>query len=122
MECDNGYDIRKHIKDNKFLANNENRGKEPIVQPQRSSSSPTSNIWLRLIEDEENIGNVDSFFFFFSGPILRRHCTKSFINISVQYYLTHPDLHYPQNHAHGPTIHLLHFVSYTSTLDQEQNL
>ena len=63
MECDNGYEIRKHIKDNNALVNNENRGKEPIVQPQRSSSSPTSNIWLRLIEDEENIGNVDSFFF-----------------------------------------------------------
>ena len=64
MECDNGYDVRKQIKDNKVPSNNENRGKEPFVQPQRSSASPTSNIWLRLIEDEENIGNVDFFLLF----------------------------------------------------------
>ena len=64
MECDNGYDDRKQIKDNKVPSNNENRGKEPFVQPQRSSGSPTSNIWLRLIEDEENIGKADSFLWF----------------------------------------------------------
>ena len=59
MECDNSNDVRKQIKDKKVPFNNENRGKEPFVQPQRSSGSPTSNIWLRLIEDEENIGNID---------------------------------------------------------------
>ena len=64
MECDNSYDVRKQIKDKKVPFNNENRGKEPFVQPQRSSGSPTSNIWLRLIEDEENIGKADSFLWF----------------------------------------------------------
>ena len=64
MECDNGYDVRKQIKDNKVPSNTENRGKEPFVHPQRSSGSPTSNIWLRLIEDEENIGNIDSLLLF----------------------------------------------------------
>ena len=32
--------------------------RDSLNHPQRSSASPTSNIWLRLIEDEENIGNV----------------------------------------------------------------
>ena len=34
------------------------RRRDSLNHPQRSSASPTSNIWLRLIEDEENIGNV----------------------------------------------------------------
>ena len=57
MECDNSYGVRRQIKDNKVPSNNDNRAKESLAQPQRSSGSPTSNIWLRLIEDEENIGN-----------------------------------------------------------------
>ena len=34
------------------------RRRDSLNHTQRSSASPTSNIWLRLIEDEENIGNV----------------------------------------------------------------
>ena len=63
IDCDNTYDVSRQRKDNKVPYNNENRGKESLVQHQRSSASPTSNIWLRLIEDEENIGNPNSIFF-----------------------------------------------------------
>ena len=62
IECDNEF--RRQTKDNKVPSNNDIRGKEASAQQQqRSSASPTSNIWLRLIEDEENIGkNIFNFF------------------------------------------------------------
>ena len=58
IECDNNYDVRRMTKDS--------CRRDSLSNSQRSSASPTSNIWLRLIEDEENIGNVHSEFSFCS--------------------------------------------------------
>ena len=53
-------------KDNNVPMSNEGCRRDSLNNSQRSSASPTSNIWLRLIEDEENIGNVNSEFAFLS--------------------------------------------------------
>ena len=57
-ECDNSYSIRMSEKDENSPHRIASRRRDSLNHPQRSSASPTSNIWLRLIEDEENIGNV----------------------------------------------------------------
>ena len=57
-ECDNSYSIRMSEKDENSPHRITSRRRDSLNHPQRSSASPTSNIWLRLIEDEENIGNV----------------------------------------------------------------
>ena len=57
-ECDNNYSIRVSEKDENSPHRIASRRRDSLNHPQRSSASPTSNIWLRLIEDEENIGNV----------------------------------------------------------------
>ena len=59
-ECDNNYDVRRPEKDNNVPIPNESRRRDSLNQLQRSSASPTSNIWMRLIEDEDNIGNKNS--------------------------------------------------------------
>ena len=53
-------------KDNNVPLSHEGCRRDSLNNSQRSSASPTSNIWLRLIEDEENIGNVNSEFAFSS--------------------------------------------------------
>ena len=47
IDCDNTYDVSRPRKDNKVPSNNENRGKESLIQPQRSSASPTSSALKR---------------------------------------------------------------------------
>jgi len=66
IECDNNYDVRRTTKDNNVPISNDGCRRDSLNHCQRSSTSPTSNIWLRLIEDEENIGNLNSEFVFCS--------------------------------------------------------
>ena len=81
IECDNNYDVRRPTKDNDIPIINESRRSDYSTHQQRSSASPTSNIWLRLIEDEENIGNVSL------------NCTVNFDDLKCYPYRTFPTTH-----------------------------
>ena len=91
IECDKNYDVRRTTKDIQVPISNDGCRRDSLNNCQRSSASPTTNIWLRLIEDEENIGNVCSEFLFAAVVIILRPKNQPGIFNQTIHLLTKPN-------------------------------
>ena len=96
-ECDNSYSIRMSEKDENSPHRIASRRRDSLNHPQRSSASPTSNIWLRLIEDEENIGNI----------ICQHLVFTSSLDLPIPHTTTTMDPHLAVQLISRPTVHIM---------------